>query len=504
MKRFQEVIPYLAGIVVLVSSTAYGQGYVENALLFSSNRPGGSARMLGIGGAQIALGGDYSSALSNPAGLGMFNRSEFSISPAINTYDTDASYFGRTMNDSKSVFNIPGLSYVHHMPAEKNGFLGGSIGASLTRTNDFHNIFRYEGFNPNSSIIDFFVDQANGYTTDQFDEDGFNYNSPIGLAYYNYLIGPTSTPDPVNGFDDEYFTDLNINTVPFQEETTEVKGSSNQWSISYGGNYQDKLFFGAGIGITTLRYKSHKTYVETYTDDPALEGMLLDEKLEIDGSGVNLTLGLIYRPLDFAQIGVSYLTPTYYELTSNYYAEMYSGWKNFDYYGLETLNDQFASTDPGGVTHDYTMTVPGKFSSGIAFISKYGFISGDVEWTNPGKARYSSDYQSMTSDNRGIRASYQGVMNYRVGAELRYSVARLRAGYGSFGNPWKNDNIRYDDSYWSLGGGVRLRDFYVDVAYQNRTTKTLYFPYIFSDGYADPVKTNTSTQAFVLTVGFTF
>ncbi len=56
------------------------QDFVDNALLFSRTQPGGSARIQALGGTQISLGGDYSSALSNPAGLGMYNKSEVTFS----------------------------------------------------------------------------------------------------------------------------------------------------------------------------------------------------------------------------------------------------------------------------------------------------------------------------------------------------------------------------------------------------------------------------------------
>jgi hypothetical protein len=75
---------WLGGIFMLISSEMQAQTYTETALLFSRIRAGGSARIQSMGGAQVSLGGDYSSASSNPAGLGFFNRSEFTVTPAIN------------------------------------------------------------------------------------------------------------------------------------------------------------------------------------------------------------------------------------------------------------------------------------------------------------------------------------------------------------------------------------------------------------------------------------
>ena len=71
------------------SNNAFGQidpnafGFYNEALRFSQRSFGGTARIIGLGGAQVSLGGDISSALSNPAGLGFYNKSEVVFSPAI-------------------------------------------------------------------------------------------------------------------------------------------------------------------------------------------------------------------------------------------------------------------------------------------------------------------------------------------------------------------------------------------------------------------------------------
>ena len=71
----RKVVPTIAGFVLLVMSECMAQSYVEEALLISRIRSGGTARIQAMGGVQNALGGDISSAFYNPAGLGMYNRS---------------------------------------------------------------------------------------------------------------------------------------------------------------------------------------------------------------------------------------------------------------------------------------------------------------------------------------------------------------------------------------------------------------------------------------------
>src|ERR1051325_11237572 len=90
----------LSGILVLISISTFSQSFFDEALLFSRIGSGGSARIQAMGGSQVALGGDYSSAFSNPAGLGFFNRSEATFSFGQNFYKSSADYFGATSKDS--------------------------------------------------------------------------------------------------------------------------------------------------------------------------------------------------------------------------------------------------------------------------------------------------------------------------------------------------------------------------------------------------------------------
>ena len=55
-----------------------------DALRFSQTFPGGTARTIGMSGAFGAFGGDFSTLSINPAGIGVYRSSEFSITPAMN------------------------------------------------------------------------------------------------------------------------------------------------------------------------------------------------------------------------------------------------------------------------------------------------------------------------------------------------------------------------------------------------------------------------------------
>jgi hypothetical protein len=510
----------LTGFLLTLQNEIFAQSYAETAMLFSRQRPGGDARIQALGGAQTALGGNISSAYYNPAGLGMYNRSEFSITPGVSSFNTKASYLGTSASDNTSRLQIPNLGIVFNIPSNQDGgaFVGGSFAISLNRMNDFNRSITYQGSNPNNSIIQSFISNAFGKTTEAFAQGGVDYNDPTGLAYNVYLIGPASTIDKSYP-DDEYFTDVQNNfegtrtSNANQKEEIITKGSQNQWSFSYGANFLDKIFVGGGIGISSIHYKSSKTFTEAYPTDPVFSDLSLNENLDVKGSGFNVTLGVIARPLNFLQVGVSYTTPTYYQFSESYDATLNANWRNFDYYGngQEILNNESAGTDI--VTSDYNLTIPSRLSVGTALITKYGFLTLDYERSNIGNAKYSSNDSgvSLSADNDDIKSFYRSVNNLRGGVELRSKIWRLRGGYALMASAYKS-SFDVDNKITSVSGGVgvKLDKFHIDFALiQSKGDNAYYQPYNFyndaTQSQEGPVAQfkNTWTTGMI-TIGFTY
>ena len=151
-----------------------------------------------------------------------------------------------------------------------------------------------------------------------FNANGDNFNSPTGLAYNNYLIEDSTFLNPsasnlayssALGIDRSDPSDLR--TV-HQQEDIQTSGAQNQWNFAYGINLNDKLFVGAGLGISSLRYQRKNTYRESdfkFVLAPTyhpLNNLVLEEELKIVGTGTNLNIGVIARPIDFIQVGLSY------------------------------------------------------------------------------------------------------------------------------------------------------------------------------------------------------
>ena len=134
------------------------------------------------------------------------------------------------------------------------------------------------------------------------------------------------------------------------------------------------------------------------------------------------------------------------------------------------------------LSSDYTLTTPLKFSGGIALLSKYGILTGDVEFTNPGQAKYSSNTVdvSFQQENETIKSVFKSVVNYRLGGEFRYNIYRVRAGYAVQGSTYE-DSFNLDNSIKTISGGlgVRMKRFFVDFAYVNSAMEKVTINLIF-------------------------
>ncbi len=515
-----KVVLTIAALVLLGVKEIRAQvpSFASEALFLSRTQPGGTARILGMGGSQTALGGDISSASSNPAGLGMYNRSEFSFTPGYTMTSSASSYLGNTDNQSKNTLIIPNLGMAFHKGKEgTTGFLGGTFGVSYNRISDYNNTFTYHGKNNDNSIIDYFLNNADGDTEAQFDSNinspGYNYNTPTGLAYNNYLIGPETAINPT-GDPTRYFTDV-YPYLPTQTEVVKTTGSQGQWNFSYGANFSDKFFVGLGIGLASFKYKSEAVYSETFLDPfpsatppvSPMSKLILNESFNMTGTGINATLGAIFRPLDLVQIGLSIATPTSYQISSEYIASMNTTWQNFEYTPGTILNNVSYKTDL--VSFQHNLSTPWKFNGGFAFfIVKKAIITGNVEYVSYGSSKYSSysDGSSSNFDNQNIKNLYNDVFNLRMGGEFRLNNYRFRVGGSVMPDPYKTlqNDVSVDYYSGSIGFGYRTSEFYIDLAGIYGWTSNSYRPYNVPSNTSPLVTMKNQSTTIAFTVGFPF
>ncbi|QHL87803.1 hypothetical protein GU926_10330 [Nibribacter ruber] len=499
MKRYRFLLACLA----LLGSA--GKGFAQNeadVLRFSRTDFGGTARTLGLSGANVALGGDAGTLLANPAGLGLFRRSEVTVSAGLNFNENNSTVYGTSALDNRNNLNLPQVGLVistRKADDEEGDWRSGAFGIGFTRINNFNQRLAYNGTSPASAMKfgEYAAQQANA---NGLSPSGSNPFSLQDLAFDTYLIDE----------DAQGFFAPNLNDVNQFSETIQTSGSQNQWDLSYGASFRDKLFLGASVGITSLRYKRTRTYSE---QDPATDitSLTLRDELLTEGSGVMLKVGAIFKPSDAVRFGVTVQTPTWYTLRDAYNTSLEVNYKNEPAAGV-SLN-QYAYTDPG--EFEYNLTTPFRASGGAAvFLGKNGFITADVEYVDYSNGRLSADDYSFSEANQATRSAYKSAVNYRLGAEGRFDVFRVRAGYGLYGDPFKDSDIDQSKTFFSGGVGLRQNNYFIDAAYVHSQYKSLYAPYTNVDvnnssseyfGLETPlVTTENKNHNFVLTFGWNF
>ncbi len=459
--------------------------YFEDALRFSRNNYGlgSTARMQAIGGAQIALGGDISSAVSNPAGLGFFNKGVFVFTPSMDFISANTEYgilnngtidFQNSEETFRNNFNFANIGAVINFTKGRftdDKFKGGSLAISLNRSNTFHMSRKYEGENGFNSIVDNILADAGSSSVNQLNELGF-------AAFDQFLI------TPVGGGYDAF-----VGGFPIQNESIKERGSHYQMNIAWGGNYDDTFYFGGGIGLQFLNYKQERSYQEFDflqggSDLDSLNAIFIDDEIDVRGRGINFNFGTIFRPVDFLTIGVSYTSPTFMSLDEESFIDLEADWDSGTSY-TETVDGETTTFDLANIdpyqsdlfVNNYKLRTPSKVAMGLAaFIGKNGFITGDVELVDYGRANLNSDDFSTSVDNDIIDDIYESVINVRVGGEYRFDNFRLRAGYAYLPDPIKDYNLQ-DRTDITFGFGYRTFDYFLDFAVISSQTQQEATPY---------------------------
>jgi len=500
--------------------TANGQ-YLQDVLRFSQPEQGATARFKGLGNAQTALGGDLSSISGNPAGLGFFGQSDFSISIDYANDLNKASYFGTNSRYNVDKLGFNQLGAVFHFPTRRargsnlsSGWLNFNIGIGYNKTNNFNTTVGFTGENTENSIADFMA-----YEAHDLNNDYGNFGWDAGLI----------DERPVNGDPDVEYVPMtalgNVQTV-----TSRETGFQSETNLSFGANYGNLFYIGASVAFTHINNDINYLYmedgiIETYGYinsmnpgsrfvDPGNEGYdvynpLLESEYEYDneywskttGNGFNAKLGFIVKPVSYLQIGITATTPTWYKLTNDY--EDYLGVTN---YLTDGTSETF--TSEGTPTYyDYNLRTPYRINGGVAALFSQGLISADVEYVDYASMNFSSiDAETDNIMNDQIRDTYTGAVNFRIGGEYIVAPAVLiRAGYGHTGSPY--NDFESTTQRVSAGIGYRINNTYIDLAYQNLTQKYGWQTYLLDDanGVYSPVAdiTNSRNSVF-LTLGFKF
>ncbi|MEZ5083747.1 MAG: hypothetical protein R2750_09895 [Bacteroidales bacterium] len=481
--------------IVFNSGFAFAQNEVD-ALRYSQTYFGGTARYMSMAGSFGALGADVSTIGSNPAGLGLFKKSEFSITPGFFIGQTKSDFNGSQRSDSRNNFNLSnfGMVLTSESGGKSNSFLKHfQFAFSYNRINNFSNRMLAEGYNNQSSIVNTYVDNANGIHYLDIEENLYGmYSYDLYPAWWTYLI------DTLPGNTTLYRGAVPYGAGIYQRKELESWGSMNEYSLALGANFGDKVYLGASFAFPTIRYYEISYYneIDVNNEIDDFRSLSIYDDLHTSGSGFNMKFGVIVRATDNIRIGGAVQSPTWYNNMKDYwYSEFRTEFDN---------NDVYVQGSPYGY-YDYELETPWKATAGVSFILwKMALISADYEYINYTKSNLRGYDYSFYDENTTIKNLYTETHNIRVGSEVKFGYFAMRAGFGYYMSPYANNINDGERLYYTGGIGFRDKNFFVDLAYVRSSSKEDYYFYGSENVQTEPVKNHLITNNVLLTLGFRY
>ena len=486
-KTFAILISTLFSLVLFAQNE-------NDALRYSLINYSGTARFSGMSGAYGAVGANFSSLSQNPAGIGIYRKSEFSITPVLSSNKTQSRYFSNTNSDFRTTLYLGNVGYVMAIKLNENNsshLKMVQFGFGMNRTALFNNRSIVSGLNNDNSLLTQYLDDA--------DASGSNPNDLV--ANYGFGAGLASQTNLL-------FLDTNNvwqadlpNGGLTQTKTIETRGGMTETVLSAGTNFDEKLFLGITFGFPHINYREESVYTEK--DDanlsPYLKSFERTEYLDTKGTGFNFKFGFIYKPVDFIRIGGAFHTPTAYNtMHDSYGASMIA---NFDQPPLSTSNStSFKATSSDG-SYDYKITTPMRALGSVAvIIGQHGLISADYEYIDYSTARLRASDYSFQNENNTIRNSYAAANNFRFGTEWKAGIYAFRGGYSLYGSPLKGQNMSGLGSRtgYSFGFGIQDKSYFLDFSFNHINSKDNYYIY----GYAPASSNMYNSNTYSFTLGF--
>lgn len=481
----------LGFIILMVASEGYSQNILD-AYRYSFQTPTGSARFNGLGGSMSAIGADLSVASHNPAGIAAFWKSEISGTLDVSVFSNTANLVnGGTGNVKRSDFEmtIPQGGIVFTTYSPNKNWMAKSFSISYNKLAEFDNEIFYEGTSL-GSISERWAALGTGLHPDNLDflEAGPAYSAGViydveGDGFYEY----------------DYFRHEDKSL--YRSQILDTEGGWSEAAITFGGNYQNKFLIGGTVGLNFINFESSKTYLEDDRENrvPQFETLQFNEYLSTSGFGINAKIGAIVKFTPEISWSLAMASPTVFNLTDNFRNTIQYEWTESD-----TLRS--ASADSDESQFEYQFVNPWRLSTGLGYkFGRSGFVNVEIDYVGYNFSKFDfkssniSDQNFQNDLNRQIDDDMGSSLNLRLGAEYVLNSFRLRGGVFMYSSPLESiDNT----TGFSLGFGFRGDNWYLDLAYMNRSHSYGYSPYALLDAVVPSVDIKTRMSDVGLTIGF--
>ena len=518
MKKIFVSIFVLATAMPVVAQETY-----ENAKIATEDL-NGTARYVGMGGAMDALGADISTIGSNPAGIGLFRKSNISASFGFNTQEGAKDFAG----SNKTRMSFDQVGFVYSVRTGESSY-----------TNFAFNYHKNANFGFILSAEDRLSHASQNKLTYAKAKNGLLYDGTDSRGWPNIDNRFASC----NQLDDMYTRNLNFdtddNTWYYDEASAYTlnrnhKGYIGEYDFNLSGNVNDRFYWGFTVGIHGVHYKHYGEYEES------LDGFKIrvSDDRRISGTGFNIKGGVIIRPIEESpfRFGLSVATPTFYNLTTENSTSMILT----DAYGTSVTNNEkldFKLWTPWKFGLSLGHTVGQILALGAGFeYADYGSLDTRYKtgryydyWTDTYRENSSSDSEM----NRHTEQTLKGVYTLKLGAELKpVPEMAVRLGYNYVSPKYQEDGfkdgtIQSEGSYFSsatdftnwkatnritCGLGYQVGDVNLAFAYQYSTQKGEFMPFMnyidneiaADDNLCDPVEVKNNRHQVLFTIGYTF
>ncbi|MEX0600499.1 MAG: outer membrane protein transport protein [Rhodothermales bacterium] len=462
----------------------------DDALRFTERSPATGPRMMGMAGVGIAGIDDYGALQANPAGLGYFEASGFGGALSMLSASDESRYqtSGTTTlgdGDVRST-RLGNLAYVYKLPTSRGAMV---LATAYNQVNTFDRNLLFGGPNAGSSVSDSFLpfqDEFEVVGSDGSFSPEFFHVIPE-LAYeggaIEFLAENVGTNRPLF-----YQAVVPGTTI---DQSGDVLEEGRMKELSLGGAWeaaQDVMVgLSANFSFGTYRFNSLYEEVDTRNEnlpddyivvlsDGELRGfhrLAYENGFESDLTGFNIRGGISSSVLEGVRVGVTVETPTYYEISEDYFRE------------LETVFDEGGSLSSSqNGRFEYSLQTPWRLGGGGSWERGNLFVAGDVEYVDWSQMEFGDGDGTFGDENRAIRSGLEPVWNARVGAEYRFGRLAARAGFAYQPDPRKVEIQHQGEAtdrskrYVSAGIGYRFSpQFALDVGWMQERFDDEYVPY---------------------------
>ncbi len=444
-------------LALTVAFTAAAQETYQDTKLID-NDLNGTARYVGMGGAMEALGADISTISTNPAGVAFLTKNQISLTGGLVSQtgvENSSISGGKKTNASFDQIGIVA-------PLTLGGKPYINLAFNYHKSRNFDQIL--------SAVGSLSMASQNKISAIKYDKVGdWGWNA-VDASYQKLL---EKTDDQGNNYMDYY----NGQSFIFGQYQ---KGYIGEYDFSISGAINNRFYLGATVGLHDVNYRSSSNYFEQL--EQSTEGMST-ERLTIDGTGVDVKLGVIFLPIDGSpfRIGLYVNTPVFYDLKMS--GETYCG------FAPSGTSQQMGSGFTGysnNSSYDFKVYTPWKFGLSLGHtVGNYLALGATYEYSDYSSidnrtidGTYfdpwdGSSYDSSSSDNvmnDHTERTLKGVHTLKLGAEYKpLSTLAIRLGYNWISSAFDKNGFR-DGSLESPGVGYATSTDYTNWKATNRFT----------------------------------